>query len=695
MTGSRTITTNGIEKTACGLCHMSCGMELHIKDGRISSVNGIREHPLNKGFLCPKGRAVLEHVYSPKRLSVPLLKEGSGWKEISWEAAMKIIITNLEGIQGSAGPRSLGIAVGMPVLLSGTSTVGLIRRFAHVFGTPNCFSVESICCRCRMLAYIATLGRFFVADPENSACIVVWGSNPEQSSPPVGTRILQSKRKGARLVVIDPRRTSMAARADFHLQPRPGTDCALILAILNVIITEQLYDQDFVSKYTIGFDELANHVREYPPERVQDITSVPAEKIREVARLFAVTKPACIVQGTNALDQTPSGFHNSRGIAILQAVTGNIDVPGGFIQSPRLRVNVVEAVEKVEEPPIGIDSYPFFYGIYGREFGEGQTMVLLESLLTGQPYSINSMIISGSNPVLTWPDSAKVKKALSRLRFLVVMDQFMTETARLAHLVLPVGTFLERPELCDYYSLWGLPYVMVRKKILEYGQCRPDLDFWLELAHRMGYQEQFPWQSIEEVIDYTLKPSGFTYKYFAEEHPNGIYYGEQKYRKYEKQEFKTPSGKIELYSRYMAEMGYAPLPTCQEPAESEASTSGLAEKYPLTLTTGARQVCYIHSQLRDLASLNRKMPEPLAEINPVTARQYKVNDGNMVVIESPGGEIEIKAKVTEDIMPGVINIPHGWVQANVNLLTDSTPADPITGYPALKGLLCRIRVKDN
>ena len=693
MTFSRTIKENGIVKTACGLCPMSCGMEVHISSGKIVKIQGIRSHTLNKGFLCPKGRAVPEYVYSPHRLTTPLLRQGSSWQEISWEQAMNTIVAHLEELRSNDEAKSLAFALGMPVLLSGTFMAGVVRRFAHNFGTPNCISVESICYRCRMLGYISTLGKFFEADPENSACIIVWGTNPDQSSPPVGIQVKNGQRKGARLIVIDPCRTKLAAKAEHYLQPRPGTDGALILAMMNVINGEGLYDKEFVSKYTVGFNELAEHVKAYSPERVQEITSVEAEKIKEVARIFATHRPGCILQGTNSLDQTSSGFQNSRGVAILQAITGNIDIPGAFIQVPRLRVNIVEETKKVPEIPIGIKEYPVFYGIYGRTFGEGQTMILLESILSGQPYPVNSMIVSGSNPVLTWPNSNKVEKALSKLKFLVVMDQFMTKTARLAHLVLPAATFLERTELCDYYSLYGEPYVMVRKKVLEYGQCRSDLHFWLELAHRLGYQKEFPWSDAVSLLDYMLEPSGFTYETLTEQYPDGYCYGQKKYKTYEHQNFKTPSGKIELYSQGLSDLGYSPLPDYQEPPESKISTPELAKKYPLSLTTGARKVYHTHSQHRQIPSLSSKVPEPLAEINPVTAGQYGLKDMDIAIVESPRGEIEMKVNVTDAILPGVINIPHGWEEANVNVLTNNTPADQITGYPALKGLLCSVRKK--
>lgn len=608
-------------------------------------------------LLCPKGRAAIEYVYSPNRITAPMLRQGSSWEEISWEQAMNMIVSHLEKIQETNEVKSLALSVGMPVLLSGTSTVALTRWFAQMFGTPNCFSVESMCYRSRMLGYITTLGKFFVADPENSACIIVWGSNPEQSSPPIGTKILEGIRKGAKLVVVDPRQTRLASKADYHLQPRPGTDGALILGMLNVIIGEGLYDKEFASKYIVGMAELAEHVKEYSPECVQEITSISAEKIKEVARLFATTKPGCIVQGTNSLDQTSSGFQSSRGVAVLQAVTGNVDVAGGFIQTPRLRVNMLETTIKLSEPPVGIEQYPIFYGVFGRDFGEGQTMVLMDSLLTGKPYPIHTMFISGSNPLLTWPNSAKVEKALSTLGFLVVMDQFMTKTARMAHLVLPAATYLERTELCDYYSLWGIPYVMMRKKILQYGQCRTDLEFWLDLAQRMGYKEYFPWSDDISLIDYILQPSGLTYQSLIDKHPSGFSYAEQQYRKYEHENFKTPTGKIEVFSQYLADLGLSPLPTYYEPLETKASAPELTEKYPLILTTGARHLFHIHSQLRDINSLSRKVPEPLAEINPLTGDKYALQDADIVFIETPRGEVEIRIKITEQIMLALLTSP--------------------------------------
>ncbi|MDO9123243.1 MAG: molybdopterin-dependent oxidoreductase, partial [Deltaproteobacteria bacterium] len=441
-----------IIQTACELCPWGCGMDVYLKDGKIVKVRGTPDHPLNRGVLCPKGVAAPQFVYSKDRLRTPLVRKNGDFVPISWDEALDQIAEKLQSIRDNYGPKSLAVAIGMPILLGGNSTVSLLRRFCDVYGTPNCFSVESICYRPRIIAYILTLGKFPVADAENSKCIILWGHNPHASNPPLVKRITSAQKKGAKLIVIDPRTTAFAKKADLHLRPRPGSDGALSLGLLHILISEDLYDKDFVEHWTKGFDELKEHVQDYSPEKVEKITSIPAEDIRKAARMFGSIKPACIAQGINALDQHANGLQNSRAIAILQAITANIDNPGGFITTSRVHLNPLRFPEKLSENPIGVDQYPLFYEVWGKLFGEGQAMVLPDVLLQNHPYPIKGMIISASNPLLTWPNSRKVEAALKQLEFLVVMDIFMTETARLAHIVLPAATFLERTELCDYYG---------------------------------------------------------------------------------------------------------------------------------------------------------------------------------------------------------------------------------------------------
>ncbi|OGP53784.1 MAG: molybdopterin oxidoreductase [Deltaproteobacteria bacterium RBG_13_52_11] len=688
--GVKVLQPDGIVHTACELCPWGCGMEVHIAGGKIEKVRGDKGHPLNEGALCPKGGAALDVAFSPERITYPMKRAKSGWKRISWDDALDIITDKLTDIKVRFGPQAFAVAIGMPILLGGNTTVSFLRRFCDIYGTPNCFSVESLCYRCRIIAYILTLGKFPVADVAHARCIVVWGNNPQHSNFPLARRIIKSLDNGAKLICIDPRRTEMAKRADLFLQVRPGSDCALALSMMNVIIEEELFDHEFVKERTVGFDGLRSVAADYPPEKAEEITWVPAEQIREAARLFATVQPACIVQGTNALDQHTVGIQNSRAVAILQALTGNIDNRGGFVTASRVHINPIRLPERMKGTPIGVDQSPLFYEVWGRSFGEGQAIVFLNALLTGEPYPVKALFVAASNPLLTWPNSQKVKEAFGHLDFIAVMDLFMTATAEMANLFLPAATFLERTELCDYYgTLHAVPFISLRKKIMEVGEAWSDLRFWFTLAHRMGYDALFPWKDEEDAIRYALEPTGLSLEDLSE-HSAGVPFGELRIDQYKQKGFATPSGKVELYSQTLKEMGYDPVPIHREPLESPLE-GDLAKEYPLILTTGGRDVNFLHSEFRQIERLRKKRPHPTVQMHSSNAREIGVEDGDMVTVETRIGSIQIRAEVTEDILPRVVHIPHGWKEANVNLLTDSRPADPVTGFPGFKAMLCRIR----
>ncbi|MCP4682999.1 MAG: molybdopterin-dependent oxidoreductase, partial [Desulfobacterales bacterium] len=614
----RACVPDGVFKTACELCPWGCGMEVLIKNGHLEKVLGNREHPLNEGVLCSKGLALKDFIYSKNRITHPMKKENGDWRRISWDEALDICAEKLQHIKANYGPKSLAVAIGMPVLLGGNTTVSFLRRFCDIYGTPNCFSVESLCYRCRIVANILTLGKFPAADIANAKTIMVWGNNPHDSNPPAAKKINKAIKRGARLIVIDPRKTPTAKKADIHLQIRPGTDGALALGMINFIITEEIYDRDFVTNWTVGFEELAKAVAAFDPERVEKTTWIPAQDIRKTARLFATHGPSCMVQGTNSLDQHVNGFQNSRALAILFAITGNIDKMGGMITTSGIHVNPLRLPERMEGQPLGVDRFPLFYEIWGRTFGEGQAMELADTILTQTPYPIGGLIISGSNPVLTWPNSDKIKKAIESLEFTAIMDMRMTSTAQLCDLFLPAATFLERTELCDYYgTLNATPFIALRQKIMQAGEAKSDVEFWLELGKRMGYGDFFPWESVEEVLAYALSSTDLTIGKLKQ-HPGGLCYGEKRIDAYKKKGFRTPSGKVELFSKTLEDLGHDPLPGHRESPESPVTNLDMAKKYPLILTTGARTGEFLHSEYRDIPRLRKKRPEATAEIHPST-----------------------------------------------------------------------------
>lgn len=671
------------------LCFQVCGINACVENGKLSKVEPMPEHPFSRGVLCPRGECLASYVYSPDRILYPVMKKNGKFTRISWDEALNTIANKLQQIKKEDGAHSVAFSVGS-IGAENIVISAFAQRFRGAFGSPNYFSIEAHCFRTRIMARLLTFGTYPLEDPDNSECIILWGHNPDASEPPLAARIYKALDKGLILIVIDPKRIPLAKRGKF-IQIRPGTDAALALAMMNVIINEGIYNKEFVEKYTLGFDKLKEHVKDYLPEKVAEICGVSADDIREISRTFAKAKGASIIQGINALDQHINGFQNSRALAILHAITGNYDVPGGWAFNPFIRLTDLRL--PVDEDPVGADQFPLFRRLWNMTAPYGQQMLLPDAILSRKPYPIRAMIISGGNPAASWPDSEKLKKAFAKLEMLVVMDLFMSQTAELAHIVLPACSSLEMVGLAYNYGLTGgMPFVMLNRKIIEpLGESWPDWKFFSELGRRMGYGEYFPWNSDEEVVEHLLKASKITLR-DLEEHPEGIWFGERCYDIRAKNQIRTPSGKIELYSQTLADAGYDPIPIYKEPTRSSMKSPELAKKYPLILNTGARIQEYTHWQMRHIPELRKLAPDPVAEIHPDTASQYGVGDADMILVETRKGQIKVKVKATGDIMPGVINVLHGWAEElNENVLTDVEAQDPVTGYPELRALACQIR----
>lgn len=673
--------------TDCTICYHSCGMNVLVEDGRITKVEGLKDHPLNKGKLCPKGERAIELVYHPDRLKYPLKKVKGKWERLSWDDALSEIADKLQRLKKEFGPDILSIFSGS-IGVENFEMMELAQRFKGAFGSPNFISVEGICYRMRIRARQMTFGKYPVEE-KDTKLYVLWGHNPEQSDFPLNLAIQENLPKGSKIVVIDPKRIPLAEKAEMYLPIRPGTDGALALALMHVIIKEKLYDKDFIEKWTHGFEKLVPHIETYTPQWAEKITWIPAKDIQKLARLYATAESASIFQGTNTQDQTANGTQNSRAFAVLQTITGNINNPGGWVISPRLSLTGLGI--STDRTPIGAEDYSLFYEIWGRKSPYGQVVCFPDSV----PRVIKALIVTGGNPAVSMPDSNAFREAMKRLDLLVVLDLFMTETAELAHYVLPGCTHLEKNGLAYSYNVChGMPYLMLRKKAIEpLHESRSEFTFWKELAKKIGMAEVFPWQTDEEVVDLELKSSGLSYKELKEDKIAGAYYMAKKYGMdaYEIKGFSTPSKKIEIYSETFEKAGFDPLPTYREPDQSPLNKEASA-KYPLILTTGARILYYTHGQHRNIRDLKKQCPEPFAEIHPKTAAKYGVKSRDPIVVESNRGEIKVKALLTEDMAEGVVSVPHGWPgEANVNLLTDIHLREPIMGYPQMKSQLCSIR----
>jgi len=699
-----------VVKSVCRMCHGVCGVNVHIQDGRVVKVTGDPDHPMSRGYICSKGRAAVELLYHPDRLRHPLKRAGARgenrWAPIGWEEALDTVARKLMEAKQVHGPESVAIALG-----TGRPYMFYAARFANAFGTPNVVTYSHVCYLPRIVASALTCGRmplpvcdFYGFGGVRPKCVLVWGCNiPETGAADglCGHQVTLALREGARLVVVDPRKTQIASRADLWAQVRPGTDAALALAILHVLIEERLYDRDFVEKHTAGFDRLVERVKEYPPDRAAQITWVPENTIRDIARLYASSKPACLLWG-NGIDQSPNCFQTARALMILRGLAGNLDVPGGdvFWVPPAgvYQTSPFAAIENILPERLAPE-------VAAKKLGAGESIplnpgvrhsVFYDAVLTGKPYPMKALLLVGTNPLLTASDPLKGEAALRKIEFSAAVDLFMTPTAQLADIVLPAASWLEQDDVADLHFIWC---VAARRKVAQIGECRDDKEIFLELARRMGLEDCFPWRDVRQWCDFVLGGAGLDFDALSKV---GLLRGEMRYRKHETEGFPTPSGKFEFASSTLEAMGCDPLPDYREPPESPVSTPDLYAQYPLIAITGAKIEPFFHSEYRQLPSQRRRNPDPLVDMHPEAAARLGIREGDWVRITSPRGSIRQKARLTEGIDPRVVSIQHawwfpereppeyGWKESSASLLLDPRPADPIWGSEPWKCFLCRV-----
>jgi anaerobic selenocysteine-containing dehydrogenase len=530
--------------------------------------------------------------------------------------------------------------------------------------------------------------------------------------------------KGAKLIVVDPRppeRLDMdkldLPAADIWLRLRPGTDAALALGMINIIINDELYNREIVDKWCVGFEELKRHVQKYPVDKVSEITWVPQEKIIEAAKLFATTNPSCLQARLGVGSQQANATQSSRAVCILVALASDIDIRGGNLLPDRRVGREVRRFRPIfhrgaEEKRLGAKQFPLVAGV--REnvkdftpYGFAHNQLCIQAMLNGD---IKAFFIPGCNIVVSEGDSKKTVLALKNLEFLVVVDLFMTPTAELADVVLPAAHFLETEIPLRAYQNMGpryMNYILAPRKLIEpVGECWDDRKIVIELAKRMGVE--VPWQNIEEQNDWQLEEFGVKYKDIRRK-PNQMISWPIRYKKYGEEgfRFKTPSGKIELYSSIFKHHGYEPLPSHVEPPESPVSTPELYKDYPLILTNH-RSIVYVHSEFRQIPSLRKEFPEPLLEINSETAEELGINEGDEIFIERPGFEetIYMKAKFCPELHPKVVSCVthwwfpeksepgHGCFESNINtVISTDPPYDPISMNYQMRAVLCRVGKK--
>jgi len=701
-----------------------CGCLVHVKDGKAVKIEGDPDHPLSKGFMCPKGLSFLQVAYHPDRILYPLRRNGdrgSGkWQRISWDEALSDIAARLLKVKEKYGPEAILYSFGtFPGKNGIASYIGLMGAL----DSPGTFVPNAhYCYTPHIIGATLTVGTMYHCelgypdDFRDSKLVVLWGWNPAASFPGISKRILEAHRQGTKLLAIDPRFTDFAARADLWLQPRPGTDAALALGMINVIIEEGLYDKDFVAKWCLGFDELRHRAAEYPPSRAAEITWISEEKIVAAARLYGTHTPSHL-HTHNGTSYGTNVIHTSRATAMLPALSGSVDVKGGNMFNnwhyppviPYMSMrSLLRPSAESEDKQLGVKEFPLLSGSKSLR-GYPHPPMVYQAMLTGKPYLIKAYICT-CNTVVSFENSRSVADALRQLDLLVVPDFFVTPTAALADYVLPPATWLEREDIVDAFCYNG--FVCARPKAIEPpGECMDDDDIAFSILKKLNLK--FPLPDIDSnrsLLNYQLKQSGMDFDEFSR---RGILYGKVIEKKYEKgilrkdgkQGFDTPSGKVEFYSARLKELGQDPLPCFRENHESIVASSELAGDYPYILIGGSRHIASFDTAGHNVPYLRKLLPHPTVDINPKTAEKLGIKDGDWVWIETPrgNGRVKQKAKVTAGIHPRVIHASHlwwypeeadkekSWFEPNINsIMSWDPPYDPVCGSTLLKGGLCTV-----
>lgn len=684
-------------KSVCGGCHNCCPINVQVEDGRVVRVSGAPGDPRTSEAICSKGQAGPQIAHDPRRLMYPVRRigeRGEGkWKRVSWDDALAELAAKIKAAVAEDGPRSVSFIRGQAP--GWGFTYDMTQRLAHTVGTDvgmgasECFVPRAI------MEGMTYGGMPSHCDYDNADLLIFWGKQPAFSVAPSLRKIYDAHDRGARLICIDPLHFHLGATADKVLQPEPGTDLALMLAMIYTIIEEGLWDVEFVDTYTNdpGLKQLAAHVRggnnqgiPYTPQWAEQICGVPAADIRALAIEYATTPRAGIVSG-HGLEGRTNVTQTTRALCILRIITGHLDRVGCDIFTPKspdrdgdftLISHMVPGfvpdhpTKMFHVPPYNHPdcNWPLLFG------GQGllPTPDVYRLMHEGK---LKVAVFQGANIMVTQPQPEVTRAAMAKVDFICVIDPYLCETAELADLVLPAASYLERTEPEWFKSDVWLPILTLRQKCVTVGEALPDTQIMIKLGRALGFEEEFPTEDIDYYIDADLAPSGITAAELRE-HPHGIPFGKIELEKFKTAGFRAPGGKANIVSEVLAANGFDALPSWIEPVESSRARPDIAEKFPCVLFTGRSGPMYVHEQRRTIPWLREMQPEPYLWLNSAWARELGIEDGELVEVSSPRGSIRIKAEPTPIIKRGWLYVPGGWRDANYNVMGIDDALDPIS-----------------
>lgn len=681
----------------CGFCGGVCPVDVYCKNGKVVKVEGNNTLPMANGRVCVKGAALKQALYHPDRLLYPMKRVGERgegkFKRISWDEALSTISEKLTETKEKYDAKQTMIYAGHPKWFRPQLT-----DFSNMYGTPNIGTESSTCAYALMMACQSVFGKgVLMPPPDMRRCksLVVWGVNSLYSnSVGPGGGFINAVKRGIKLIVVDPRCTPTSEHADIHLRPIPGTDGALALGIARVLITEELYNKEYVANYTQGFEEYKQYVMGFTPEKVEEITGVPKEQMIEAARLMAAEAPCPIQISASPVVHHINGVQSARAIVMLLALTGSFGVEGGTMPPTPERAVLKDAFmgtrrERVKaDQDLSHEQFPAWAKLTSHE---AQVTRIADYIEGKGAYPIRTLISFGMNHHM-WPRPDRLEEAFQKLDFFVSADIYMTDTCKFADIVLPIQTSLEREQI----EVFGTDLVFYQGHVVEpMGEAKTDIDVITGLAEKLGFTigGDEPVRNHEEFLKKSLTFTGLTLEELKEA-PNGLKAKNVMPARSSEDilQVKTPSGKIEFVSGIIGSCekeGYEALPVYHDFRETLP-----LEEYPLILTTGSRKPQLFHSRTYRIPWLANMEKYPLVELHPDDAVKYGIEDEEQVIIKTPIGEMELTASINSSCLPGAVNVYHGAGQRDINLLLDDTYIDPLSGFPGFKSYCCRLEKKE-
>ena len=738
-----TQTTRQVKPTNCHYCGYCCAFLATVENGRVVDLRpDPTRYPYDERVLagCRRWRMNLDALDDPARINHPLRRVGergsNQWERVSWDEALDDIAARLQALADQYGSETLASAIGGP-----HASFWPLHRFMNLFGSPNNMGIGQICWNPRIWMDALTFGWTVEADilPGTTECLFIWGTNPAQSDNSLFWRsIIKFAKSDAALVVIDPRRTQVAALADVWLPVRPGTDCTLALALLNVIIEEGRYDRDFVEQWCSGFEELAQHVKGFTPAHAAQVCGVPEEDIVRAARLFADANASALVSG-RGVDQVGANVAPThRAICCLRAVTGNVDKPGSCVLAeasdfvPEVEMEMTDALAPehrarcLNTPYTPLQCYDGYEKAraltekLGRRLPERYLTsaapdLVLRAMETGQPYPVRALIVNATNPLLTYADTHRVFNAFTGLDLIVVLEYYMTPTASIADYVLPIAGAIERPILQVHGGVANMGYGGPAA-VEPYHERKTDYDVFRELGIRLGQAQAWPDETLQEAFATQLARTGMDWDYYC---LTGIYFQQPPYYKHllpdeqgNPQGFATTTGKIELASEFLPQVGGTRLPEpaphkqlCSPEFVEEQQKRGAAH---IHMITGSRKQPYNASMYFNNSEFRRTSPAPVAEVSPATAQRLGLRAGDVVELSSDNGSARFELAIAS-MRDDLVNVDYGWWhpewepgapefggmwESNVNCLTSCELAEPMIGTWSYNDIDCMIRKVD-